>query len=265
MHADFCENCYYGYGFKKDISCVDGFYNMHSELCYYCIDIHKCYNLKACQDCIQCASSAFLRDCIGCKNCFLCVGLRNKEYFFENKQLTKEEYKARMAQIDLGSYRQYQYFKQKRSELEKDHPFKEFQGHNTENCLGDHLKNCKNTGYSFDCEDVEDGKFCYQLVLGAKDVYDIYQYGTNLQMSYEGCIVGAHSYHLLFVMDGHMTSQELFYCWYLESSRNCFGCVNMHHKSYCILNKQYTKEEYEKLVPKIIEHMMKTGEFGGFP
>ncbi len=26
-------------------------------------------------------------------------------------------------------------------------------------------------------------------------------------------------------------------------------------KEYCILNKQYTKEEYEKLVPKIIEHM----------
>ena len=29
----------------------------------------------------------------------------------------------------------------------------------------------------------------------------------------------------------------------------------MHGKQYCILNKQYTKEEYEKLVPKIIEQM----------
>jgi hypothetical protein len=29
------------------------------------------------------------------------------------------------------------------------------------------------------------------------------------------------------------------------------------NKSYCILNKQYTKEEYEKLVSKIIEKMMK--------
>jgi hypothetical protein len=32
-------------------------------------------------------------------------------------------------------------------------------------------------------------------------------------------------------------------------------------KQYCILNKQYTKEEYEELVPKIIEHMKKTGEW----
>jgi hypothetical protein len=31
--------------------------------------------------------------------------------------------------------------------------------------------------------------------------------------------------------------------------------VGLRNKQYCILNKQYTKEEYEKMVPKIIEHM----------
>jgi hypothetical protein len=35
-------------------------------------------------------------------------------------------------------------------------------------------------------------------------------------------------------------------------------------KEYCILNKQYSKEEYEALVPKIIEHMRTTGERGEF-
>jgi len=39
------------------------------------------------------------------------------------------------------------------------------------------------------------------------------------------------------------------------SSSNVFGCVGVQKKQYCILNKQYTKEEYEVLVPKIIEHM----------
>jgi hypothetical protein len=34
--------------------------------------------------------------------------------------------------------------------------------------------------------------------------------------------------------------------------------------SHCILNKQYTKEEYERLVPKIIEHMRKANEWGEF-
>ena len=36
---------------------------------------------------------------------------------------------------------------------------------------------------------------------------------------------------------------------------NILGCEGLRKKSYCILNKQYTKEEYEKLLPKIIQHM----------
>jgi hypothetical protein len=46
--------------------------------------------------------------------------------------------------------------------------------------------------------------------------------------------------------------------------KNCFGCAGLRHEEYCILNKQYTKEEYEALVPRIIEHMRKTGEWGQF-
>ena len=38
----------------------------------------------------------------------------------------------------------------------------------------------------------------------------------------------------------------------------------MKRNEYCILNKQYSREEYELLVPKIIEHMNKTGEWGEF-
>jgi hypothetical protein len=45
---------------------------------------------------------------------------------------------------------------------------------------------------------------------------------------------------------------------------NCFGCISLRNKSYCILNKQYSKEEYEKLVPQIIEKMQADGERGEF-
>jgi hypothetical protein len=264
MHADFCEDCYYGYGFKNDVFCVDGFYNLHCELCYECIDCHKCYGLKYSQDCLNCHSSQFLRDCIGCKNCFLCVGLREKEYCFENKQLTREEYEQKVKEFDLGSYAQCQNLKERLKELEKKHIFKEYQGHNLQDCSGDHLNNCKEAKNCFDCEDVETAKYCYQVVLGAKNIYDIYQYGTNLQESYECAISGENSYHLLFCNNCHLSSADLIYCWYMEVSKNCFGCANMARQSYCILNKQYSKEEYEALVPKIIEHMKTTGEWGEF-
>ena len=42
--------------------------------------------------------------------------------------------------------------------------------------------------------------------------------------------------------------------WGSEAS-DCYGCVNVKNKRHCILNKQYTKEEYERLVPRIVEHM----------
>lgn len=263
MHADFCEDCYYGYGFKKNLFCVDGFYNLHCELCYDCVDVHKCYGLTGCQECNTCNSSAFLRDCIGCNDCFCCVGLRNQSYCFKNEKLSKEDYKAKMKKIDIGSYAQYQKYKKERKELEKNHHFKEFQGNNLVNCFGNHLNHCKDLYYCFDCEDVEGGKYCYQVVLGAKNNYDIYQFGTNLQQSYECTISGEHGYHLLFCDDAQMDSCDVYYSWYMERCKNCFGCVGMQGNSYCILNKQYTKEEYEKLVPKIIEHMTNPAPQGG--
>ena len=35
-----------------------------------------------------------------------------------------------------------------------------------------------------------------------------------------------------------------------------FGCIGLRNKKYCVLNKQYTKEDYFDLVPKIKEQMM---------
>jgi hypothetical protein len=50
----------------------------------------------------------------------------------------------------------------------------------------------------------------------------------------------------------------------ISGSHDIFGCVGLRNQSYCILNKQYTKEDYEIIVAKIIEHMKNTGERGEF-
>lgn len=254
-HADFCEDCMYGYGFKENRSCLDGFYNLHDELCYDCVDVHKSYGLTGCQDCQNCHSSAFLRDCIGCKNCFLCVGMREKEYCFENKQLSRTDYEKKLAEIDLGSHQQYQKFSAARKELEKSHHFKEFQGHNLQNSFGNYLYNCKDCFYCFDCEDVEESSYCTQLVLGSKNNMDIYQYGTGLQQSLDSSISGDHSHHILFSHQVLLDCSDIYYCAHVHSCRNCFGSTSINHNQYLILNKQYTEKEYNELVPRIIEHM----------
>ena len=59
-------------------------------------------------------------------------------------------------------------------------------------------------------------------------------------------------------------SSNNLYCHLTIGSNNCFGCSSVRNKEYCVLNKQYSKAEYEALVPKIIEHMKSTGEWGEF-
>src|SRR3989338_5269709 len=62
----------------------------------------------------------------------------------------------------------------------------------------------------------------------------------------------------------------VFYCnrvGYSDSTRDsqdCFGCVGLNNKKYCILNKQYEKESFEKLRTQIIAEMTKAGVYGEF-
>ena len=50
----------------------------------------------------------------------------------------------------------------------------------------------------------------------------------------------------------------------VNGSHDLFGCIGLKKGEYAILNKKYNKEEYGKLVPRIIEHMRGTGQFGEF-
>ena len=72
-----------------------------------------------------------------------------------------------------------------------------------------------------------------------------------------------NSYRALFASYCHKDN-DVLYSDSCQSSEHLFGYVGLKKAGYCILNKQYTKEEYEALVPKIIEKMKADGEYGEF-
>ena len=91
---------------------------------------------------------------------------------------------------------------------------------------------------------------------------DVYQTAFEAELLYE-----QHACNKNVDCKFSNISYENNKCEYIDlvyNTQNCFGCVGLKRKKYCVLNKQYTKEEYEELVPKIIEHMKKTGEWGEF-
>ena len=80
----------------------------------------------------------------------------------------------------------------------------------------------------------------------------------DVQNCYE-VMSGVDMYNSKFMLwINHGPNDSLYCVLCVNNCDNLFGCVGLKNKHYCIFNKQYTKDEYEALVPKIIEHMKKT-------
>jgi hypothetical protein len=54
------------------------------------------------------------------------------------------------------------------------------------------------------------------------------------------------------------------YSMYCFNSNNLLGCVGLRKKNYCILNKRYSKEEYEIISEKIKNELREKGLYGQF-
>ena len=264
FHTSYAENCYYGYGIKKAKSCIDNHYCHESELCYECVDVHGCYDLGWCQDCGNCSASRFIADCVGCSQCLFCVGLRNKKYCVLNEQLSPEEYAKRLKSLQMGSYAAVQELAVRYHQLQLEHTLRALQIEMTEDSLGDHLYRARDAQYCFDSSDIEHSKYCSQLQLGTRYCHDIYQFGIDIELCYDCAQIGYNIYHCQFCYELLQNCSDLCYCISCSGAKHCFGCVGLKQATYCILNRQYTKEEYEALLPKILKKMIADGEYGEF-
>lgn len=256
------EDCYFNLFTKYSKNVVDSTFVYKSELCYECIQCYDSYNLLYCRYCDNCNDCLFSFDLKGCKDCLFCYGLRNKQYCVLNEQLTKEQYERKLSELKLGSYDAVQEYKKICTDMMRDKAIhRDVVALNCENCSGNNLKNCKNTLFSFNASNCEDCKYLYD-VLDAKDCQDLNYSLYQPELSYE-LVSTLNMVHSAFSMASHYNN-EVYYCDLTNHSSNLFGCIGLDHKKYCILNKQYSQEEYEELVSKIIEDMKKRGEFGEF-
>lgn len=270
-----CKNCYLCFSSNKNEDCLYSSWMNHCkncidcktinqcEGCYECIDCRDCVNLKWSQNCTNCSYSYFLKNCQGCRDCFGSINLINKEYYIFNKPYNKETYDAFFKEVDLGSFRIIQKMKEKFAEITQSIHVKAFEGVNNENSLGNYIRNNKNAWMCFDTEDSEDARYC-QGLQRAKSAMDHSHWGDGTEQTYECQAVGYNGFNLKFCNLCWSGCSDLSYCDHSFSSKNCFGCVGLKKNEYCILNKQYSKEDYGNLKSEIINHMQRTGEWGEF-
>lgn len=267
-----CKDCYLCFSCYYNESLLYCYFTLHSknsvdcnscnniEQCYECIDCNNSYSCSWCQLSHNCNDCAYLYDCRGCTSCFGCVGLRQKSYCFFNEQLSKDEYMKRVQEIDTSDYSKQSEIKQPLQKLILAHPHLYSAQDKTENCTGDNLFQCKNCHQAFQAYTSQD---CLYLQ-DAEDItnsLDAYHVGWSTAL-YD-CYSSSHLQTSAFFAQC-WNGNDLFYCDSCFSCSSCFGCVGLKSKKHCILNRQYTKEEYEALLPKIVEHMRKSNEWGHF-
>ena len=259
--SDENRGCYYSYSLNSCQNCVDCFRVRRSELCYECIDCVRCYGSMYLQDCDNCHSSMFLKNCTGCSDCLMCSNVKNKQYCIENKQVTPEEYKRVRSLLSARSA--IAQARMRFDALKLEFPQKYMHGMQNETVLGDYLVECKNAFQCFDSEHLWDCRYVFQGFMPLKSCMDIQECGDG-ELLYECAVTGYGAHASLFSHHTLASFSNLLYCSLCPHSKDCFGCIGMRRKQYCILNKQYTKEEYGVLVPRIIDHMRSTKEWGEF-
>ena len=259
--AGWVEDGLYCYGTYHCKNLVDNDSARECELCYGLLDSQKCYNAVVLKDCSNCHDAYFSFDCKGCANIAFCSNLRNKNYYIFNKPVSKEEFGKFTQEFKQGSCSNFQkYTKDFKEKVLAKAIHKLDHNLNAENCTGDYILNSKNCHDSYLCDSCQDLKYCTRMDERIYDSMDL-DNCSICELGYDCmCMNGVN---VKFCTYTYMDGNNCTYCDITMASSNCFGCIGLQHKNYCVLNKQYTKEEYEKLVPKIIEHMRKAPSSGG--
>jgi hypothetical protein len=252
--TDGAEDCAYINGMIRRLKeSLDMYHCSDDEYCYESVNCEKCNRVFFSEDSVSCLDSFFLYDCRNCTNCIGCVSLRNAQYQIFNKQYSRENYMKELEKLNTGSHDSILAVKSKFNELKLSIPRKYGLILNSQNVTGDDIIDSRNCHYCFNAKDrIEDCKYSFRISQNTKDGYDGYIVWENAELFYELISSSGRNLRLSGFIWGGFDVEYSYNCFDCD---NIFGCTGLRSKSYCILNKQYEKLEYEKIIPKIREHM----------
>lgn len=265
----YSKNCYlcFDSGYDEDSAynvtllyskkCFDCLNTKDSELCYHSINTNQSYQTFFSRNCVSCMDVWFSQDCTGCTNCFGCSGLRNKKYYIWNEQHSKKSYEKTLAEMNLGSWSGIVRAREKAEGLWLKSPVKYFHGVQVTHSSGDYLFNGTELVNCFFVGTAQNMRYCQSVIYPPnKDSMDATS-SEGTELAYETMACGGRGgavNRTISTVEVENISDSA-YAINCRNVSNVFGCVSLRSKNYCILNKQYSKDEYLKLLPKIKKHM----------
>ncbi|MFA5995379.1 MAG: hypothetical protein WCW27_06165 [Patescibacteria group bacterium] len=260
--AEYNEDCLYGTQVIKSRSCVDVLNCTNSERCYEAVDVEGCYNVLFSRNCQHCTDCYFCYDCKGCTDCLFSNNLRNQRYVIFNQVYSPNEFARKkerlLAKLYNGNSAELITLFKQHYQKAIHRPLETTR---SEQAVGDYLTGCNNIYYGFDLTKAENCRYVY-TGYQIKDLMDVC-HTIEAELSYEATATGYKSQRIFYSISA-LTSNDCYYSDFIFSSKNIFGGIGLRNAQYCILNKQYSKEDYFKLKEKLIEHMKKNKEWGEF-
>jgi hypothetical protein len=255
--SDFNEDCSYGCEVENSKNCFDTNLVEKGEMCYESVNITNCYRAFYSVDCENSSDISFCKDCNSCMDCFGCVNLRNKNYYIFNQPMgNKENYEAKLKELGLSSRKKIEEMKTKTGSIWGNGITKFMHEKQNADVSGDYIFNSKNVKESWIVHEGWNLKYCQYLVAPkVKDSYDFTQFGNNCERYYEVFQGGNGGSNIRFSWWPVNENSEIDYSMHVMTSHDLFGCIGLRKQEYCILNKKYSKEEYEILRAKIIKQM----------
>jgi hypothetical protein len=177
-----------------------------------------------------------------------------------NEQLTEEEYRARMKDINLKDAKVVDYWlKRINNEVWSKAPRRASGNRQSEHCDGDDMVGCHDTvGTSVaECERCENVYFNVQL----KDSMDCTMSSESEWSICSQEMIRDYQNRFSAYTDSCI---DIEYCELMKSCEHCFGCIGLEKRQFCVFNQQYTEQDYWKLVDYIKTKMLADGEYGQF-
>ena len=191
----------------------------------------------------------FSSNLIWCSECIFCDDLQNSKYYINNKKYSKEDYFIKKEIVLKDKTKFLDYYKNLN---------KKWINYNSSNCKWNfiidsenvenwfwvlNMVNSRNLMFSWSEYTWEN---CFDLIFAWKWTNDCY-WVSNFWWEPDNIFL---SYNVWY-------SSNIFYSYWLVWCSYCLWCVWLQNKQYCILNKQYTKENRLSEVDNIFLQMEK--------
>ena len=243
------ENAYYSMLVRiNSVNIFNSFFVVdNSEVIYFCKSIHSSYKIFYSKYIKNCSDVRFSSNLTGCKECIDCDNLENESYCIWNIKYEKKEYFERKSEI----LSQKSNFLNNYKKLEN-----KWKNHNSSNVNWDNIiesEDVLNWSFVFNLKNWNNTLFVWSTAW-AENWFDflIWWEGNNdiywVNNSWWGCQNIFNSVQVGW-------STDIYYSQNIETCSHLLFCNGLKNKSYCILNKQYTKSEWEILADKIFKQM----------